>query len=109
LYVDFVFQAISACADVHEKLGLFVQKRTTRICRKKETKFDFVSHVSAVVHHKKEFFFSGDLGGEVLAHIWLVRTNQTNVFMLLKIDREENRDYLLLEGEVDVFADVQFL
>jgi hypothetical protein len=29
--------------------------------------------------------------------------------MLLKIDREENRDYLLLEGEVDVFADVQFL
>jgi hypothetical protein len=45
----------------------------------------------------------------VLAHIWLVRTNQTNVFMLLKIDREENRDYLLLEGEVDVFADVQFI
>jgi hypothetical protein len=29
--------------------------------------------------------------------------------MLLKIDREENRDYLLLEGEVDVFADVQFI
>jgi hypothetical protein len=51
------------CADVHEKIDLFVQNRTTQISRKKKPNlyvdlcFD---HVSAVFHHIQVSFSAAE-------------------------------------------------